>query len=297
MANIGNMQDQQFESKKNVKAGTYTVVICSALLTILLFVRWTLPVLPTPVVEEGIEVNLGNSDMGQGNDQPFLPGHPSPSNETAYVPPRQTVSEPEPAKDVATDEKADNAPEIKKSPVVKPEAKKIPEKDIVKTTPKKVEQPVTNPAPPAPKPKAQMKGISGTGNGGNDADTYKPGGNEGIAGGHGDQGRPGGDPDSKNYTGGGKGNSGVSISKGLEGRRFTHLPSFQDEFNENAKVAVDIKVDAQGNVISAVYQPRGSTTGEADMKDIAIRKALQVKFNSSGDESVGTIIFNFKLRN
>ena len=290
------MQDQ-FESQKNFKAGTYTTIICGALIVILLFVRWTLPAIPPPPVDEGIEVNLGNSDLGQGNDQPFLPGQPSPSHEQAYVPPKPTVSEPEPVKDVATDDKATDVPEIKKPTEVKPEAKKIPEKEVAKTTPKKIDQPVTNPAPPAPRPKAQMKGVSGTGTGGNDADTYKPGGNEGIAGGKGDQGRPGGDPDSKNYTGGGKGNSGVSISRGLEGRKFLRLPSFQDEFNENAKVAVDIRVDAQGNVVSALYQPRGSTTAEADMKDIAIRKALQVKFNATGSDSNGTIIFNFKLRN
>jgi len=296
MANIGYMQDQ-FESQKNVKAGTYTLVICGGILCILLFIRWTLPALAPPPLDEGIEVNLGNSDMGLGDDQPFLPGQPAPNDQQAYVPPKAVVAAPEPVKDIETDDKSEDAPEIKKPPIVKPEAKKIPEKDVVKNTPKKVTQPVTNPTPPVPKPKAQMRGVAGTGTGGNEADSYKKGGNEGIAGGNGDQGRPGGDPDSKNYTGGGRGNSGVSISKGLQGRKFTKLPSFEDEFNENAKVAVDIKVDGQGNVISASYQPRGSTTSEGSMKDIALRKAYQLKLNANGDESAGTIIFNFKLRN
>ena len=120
---------------------------------------------------------------------------------------------------------------------------------------------------------------------------------EGIAGGKGDQGRPGGDPDSKNYTGGGRGNGGVSISKGLDGRRITGTPSFEDEFNENAKVAVDIRVDESGKVVDATFSPRGSTTTDPSMKAIALRKARQVKFNSGGTESVGTIIFNFKLKN
>jgi len=292
------MQDQ-FESKKNVKAGTYTLIICGGILCVLLFIRWTLPSLPPPSLDEGIEVNLGNSDMGLGDDQPFLPGKPSPSDQQAYVPPKAVVAPPEPVKDIETDDKNEDAPEIKKPPVVKPkpEATKIPEKDVVKNTPKKVDQPITNPTPPVPKPKAQMKGASGTGTGGNDADSYKKGGNQGIAGGTGDQGRPGGDPDSKNYTGGGTGNSGVSISRGLQGRKFTRLPSFTDEFNENAKVAVDIKVDGQGNVVSASYQPRGSTTADSGMKDIALRKAYQLKLNSNGEESSGTIVFNFKLRN
>ena len=298
MANIDYMQDH-FESQKNVKAGTYTLIICGGILCVLLFIRWTLPSLPPPSLDEGIEVNLGNSDMGLGDDQPFLPGQPAPNDQQAYIPPKTVVAPPEPVKDIETDDKAEDAPEIKKPPVVKPkpEATKIPEKDVVKNTPKKVNQPVTNPTPPVPKPKAQMRGVSGTGTGGNEADSYKKGGNEGIAGGTGDQGRPGGDPDSKNYTGGGRGNSGVSISKGLQGRRFTKLPSFEDEFNENAKIAVDIRVDGQGNVISASYQPRGSTTADSDMKSIALRKAQQLKLNANGEESSGTIIFNFKLRN
>jgi hypothetical protein len=295
MTNIGYMQDQ-FESQKNFKAGTYTALICGVLIFIL-FVRWTLPMPPPPPVDEGIEVNLGNSDFGKGTDQPFIPGPPAPSNEQTYTPPKASVSEPEPVKDVTTDEKANDAPEIKKPTEIKPEAKKIPEKEVAKTTPKKIEQPVTNPAPPVPHPKAQMKGVSGTGTGGNDADSYKKGGNQGIAGGNGDQGRPGGDPDSKNYTGGGgRGNSDLKIV-GLTGRGYIHLPSFQDEFNENAKIAIDVKVDGQGNVVNAAYQTRGSTSADADMIAIAIRKARQIKFNQNGDESVGTIIFNFKLKN
>lgn len=282
-----------------MKAGGYTAGIIALLLVVFLFIKWTLPPPPAPLLEEGIEVNLGSSDEGFGEDQPFLPGPPAQQEQQAYTPPKQTVAENEDVKDVETDDKDADAPEIKKPPVVKPEAKKIPEKDVVKNTPKKpTTQPVTNPTPAPPKPKAQMKSVSGTGTGGNDADTYKKGSNQGIAGGSGDQGRPGGDPDSKNYTGtGGRGNSGVSISRGLQGRKWVKLPSFTDEFNENAKVAVDITVDAAGNVISAVYQPRGSTTAEAGMKAIAIRKAMQIKWNATGSESNGTIVFNFKLHN
>ena len=57
-----------------------------------------------------------------------------------------------------------------------------------------------------------------------------------------------------------------------------------------------IKVDENGRVTSATYQPRGSTTSNASLKAIALRKANQVKFNSGG-ESAGTLIFNFRLKN
>jgi hypothetical protein len=216
-----------FESQKNVKASTYTALICGLLLAILLFVKWSLPEIPPPPMEEGIEVNLGNSDKGFGTDQPFLPGKPAPSDQRAYTPPRPAVAENNDVKDVETDDKDPDAPAVIKPIVTKTDAKKIPEKEVVKNTPTKNPEPVSPPAPPAPKPKAVFKGVNGSGTGGNEADTYKKGGSEGIAGGSGDQGRPGGDPDSKNYRGpGGRGNSGVSISRGLQGRRITGLPSF-----------------------------------------------------------------------
>lgn len=293
----GSMNDH-FESRKNIKATSYTALICGLLLAVFLLVRWTLPEIPPPPVEEGIEVNLGNSDRGLGTDQPFLPGKPAPSDQQAYTPPKPAVADNTSVKDIETDDKDPDAPAVIKPNVTKPNATKVPEKEIVKNEPVRNPQPVNTPAPPVRRAKAEMKGVNGTGTGGNEADSYKKGGNEGIAGGSGDQGRPGGSPDSKNYDGpGGRGNSGVSISRGLQGRRITGMPSFEDDFNENAKIAVDIRVDETGRVVSAIYQPRGSTTSNATLTSIAKRKALQVKFNNGSEESVGTLIFNFKLKN
>jgi hypothetical protein len=290
-------QSDHFEARKNWKASGYTLMICILLAIILLFVTWTIPAQMPPPIEDGIEVNLGNSDKGLGDKQPFLPGNPSPQDQDKYTPPKQTVADKTPLKDVETDDKEADAPAVKKPPVTKPNATKIPDKEITKIKPSKVVTPIENPTPAPPKPKAVFHGVNGTDKGGNDADNYKPGGNQGIAGGHGDQGRPGGDPNSKNYTGGGKGNSGVSISRGLQGRRINSLPSFTDDFSDNAKVALDIHVDGNGAVTAADYQPRGSTTSDAAMKAIAQRKARQIKFNATGEESVGTIIFNFRIKN
>lgn len=288
-----------FESQKNLKATGYTVGICTLLMIILLYVSWTRPVEPVPVTVDSMEVNLGNSDKGLGTDQPYLPGQPSAEDKEKYTPPKQAVVEKEPVKDVETDDNnKEEAPVVKKAVVTKPDATKIPDKEIVKKAVKPVKQPETLPTPPKPHPKAVFHGVNGTGTGGNAADDFKPGGNQGIAGGKGDQGAPGGDPNATNYTGGGgHGNSGVTISRGLSGRHITGFPSFTDDFNDNAKIAVDIHVDANGNVTDADFQPRGSTTGDASMIAIAKRKARLVKFNSGSDESVGTLIFNFKVHN
>ncbi|HXB44922.1 MAG TPA: hypothetical protein VNV85_12730 [Puia sp.] len=287
-----------FESKKNAKASAYTLAICAVIVLLLLYITWTLPAPPPLPVEEGIEVNLGNSDKGLGTNQPYLPGKPSVQDRQKYTPPRPTVTDKAALKDVETnDNNKEEAPVVKKPAVTKPDATKIPDKDV---TPKvvKINKPVENPAPVKPRPKAVFNGVSGSGTGGNDADTYKPGGNQGIAGGRGDQGKPGGNPNSDNYNGtGGTGHSGVVISKGLQGRKIIGTPSFTDEFNENAKVAVDIHVDGNGNVTSSDYQMRGSTTSESSMVAIALRKAKQVKFNSGSQESFGTLVFNFKVHN
>jgi hypothetical protein len=292
-----NSKEIEFEGRKNRKAGLYTLLICGGLLLLLFLVSWNLPFNPPAPVEEGLEVNLGNSDQGLGSNQPFLPNDPSKQDQEKYTAPKTVAATKEAMKDVETDDKdPEPAPAVKKPPVSKPEATKIPVKDLSVKTPKKAVQTAVNPTPAPPKPKAVFHGVNGDGSGGNDADHFKPGGNQGIAGGKGDQGRPGGDPNSTNYIGGGHGN-GIAIARGLQGRRISSTPSFTDEFNENAKLAVDIRVDAAGNVTSAVYQAKGSTTADANLKAIAIRKAYQVKFNSGSDESAGTLIFNFKLKN
>jgi len=288
--------EQEFNARKNRTAGFYTLLICGSLLVLLFLISWNLPA-ASPPVEEGLEVNLGNSDQGLGNDQPFLPNDPSKQDQEKYTPPKTVAATKEALKDVETDDKdPDPAPVVKQPPVTKPDATKIPEKDLTVKTPHKTIQPAVNPTPAPPKPKAVFNGVKGDGTGGNDADHFKTGGNQGIAGGKGDQGAPGGDPNSTNYTGGGHGN-GIAISRGLQGRRISRTPSFTDEFNENAKIAVDIRVDASGNVISAEYQPLGSTTSDATLKAIALKKAHQVKFNNGNDEASGTIVFNFRLKN
>ncbi len=76
--------------------------------------------------------------------------------------------------------------------------------------------------------------------------TYKKGGSEGIAGGCGDQeGQPGGNPDSRIIPAVAA-VSGIAIKSGLS--RSLVLPklySYTDEFNENAKVAVDMKIEQE----------------------------------------------------
>jgi outer membrane biosynthesis protein TonB len=287
--------EANFERDKNLKAFGITVLIVAAIGLLFFLISWTVPVIPPPPVDEGVEVNLGNSDQGTGNIAPEIPGPPS-SDETKSNPPpaSHSTEEPEQNKEVAANDEAE-APVIHTSPksVIKPRHIITPE-PAKKTKP----QPTINPTPTPPRPKAVYKGGTTSGAGGNNADSYNGVRNQGIAGGSGDQGSPNGNPNSDSYTGnGGSGNSGVAISSGLDGRRFTHYPSFQDNFNQNAKVAVDITVDQSGNVVAANINPHGTTTTNENIRGIAITKAKQLKLNAgSQSEQTGTIIFTFKLQ-
>jgi hypothetical protein len=291
------------DTSKNVKAGTYTGIVCGTILLLCFLISWTNPLPEIPPVEEGIEVNLGNSDQGLGDIAAMVPGPPASAEEEISAPPKTQLAQQEEAKEVETDDNDKEAPEavVPKPAAPKPEAKKPPTKESTPKVTKPAPQVVSTPTPAPKKPAAVYKGGTASGTGGNEADSYNNTRNQGIAGGKGDQGKPGGNPDSDSYTGnGGTGNSGVSISRGLQGRKISRLPSFEDDFNENAKVAIDVRVDGTGRVTSATYQPRGSTTSDANMRAIAIQKAKQIKFTpseSGGEESIGTIIFNFRLKN
>lgn len=292
-----------FERAKNIKAGTYTGAIVAVLFLLAFMVSWTTPAPEVPAVDEGIEVNLGNSETGLGDEAPMIPDPPAEADLETNTPPKSQLTEAaEPTKEVETNDDDKEAPPavVSKPLNPKPAAKKVPEKELTEKVKKPNTAIVNNPKPSPPKPIAVYKGGTAKGTGGNDADSWNNSRDQGIAGGKGDQGKPNGNPDSDNYNGnGGTGKSGVAISRGLQGRRISRLPSFEDDFNQNAKIAVDVKVSANGSVISASFQPRGSTTSDPGMRAIALQKARQLKFTpgENDEESIGTIIFNFRLKN
>jgi hypothetical protein len=287
-----------FEREKNMKASAYTGLICILLFLLFFFLQWTLPQIPAPSFGEGIEVNLGNSETGSGDVAPQIPGEPSATEETKSAPPK-AAQQPSNQPKINTDEYADgDAPAVNKTNKTITKAVTAPETKIKKVNPVAV----TNPTPAPPKPKAVFKGGTSTTTSGNRADSYNGVKDQGIAGGKGDQGNPNGNPNSDSYkgnaasgNGGSGGTGGVSIRSGLDGRRITKLPSFEDEFNENAKVAVDITVDKAGNVTMAVVNQRGTTN--QSIRNIALRKARGLKLNTGNtEEQTGTLVFNFKLR-
>lgn len=279
----------EFERQKNIKALAITLGIGGGLLLLFILLRWNLPTVPPAPTQEFLEVNLGTDDFGSGNDQPLLPGEPAPAQQISYSPPQPIRAVADNVKDVETDDREENdAPAIRKPIVTKPNATRIDDNN------KTVKQPaVTTPQPVTqapPKPRAVLgRTTGGTGNGGNGAETYKPGSGEGVAGGSGDQGRPGGDPNGTNYNG----------QRKTFGTKVFNIPnqSFEDDFNQNAKIAVEVIVDDAGKVTSAAVTARGSTgTATQSMRNTALRLARQLKFGSSDGGQKGVVVFDFKVR-
>ncbi len=296
MNNARTMQ-LSFEKEKNIKASIITLLICLLMFLTFFFLQWTLPQIPIPESGEGIEVNLGNSETGLGDIAPEIPGQPSLTQDQTNPSPPPS-NQPVNTKEILADETGDEAVNLSKKTTPKPiEKTTVEAKPSLKKT-ETVATPVTAP----PKPKALFKGGTSTNSSGNNADSYNGVKNQGIAGGKGDQGNPNGNPNSDSYQGnaasgnGGAGN-GVSIRSGLDGRRITKLPSFEDDFNENAKVAVNITVDQNGNVLAASINPKGTTTTNQTIRNIALKKAKTLKLNAGKDsEQEGILVFSFKLR-
>ena len=271
-----------FETEKNRKAAIYTALICGAILLIALLVSWKPVTHPPKLVEEFIEINLGNDIEGFGEVQPLIKGEKAPDDETA------ADQQAAPVKDETTEEiKADDNTDPESAPVTKP----------VKTTPK-VTTPkvVPTPTPPAPKPKKpKIAGYNGpkggTGNGATEDNGYKYEGNK--PGGKGDAGSPNGKPDSYGNNPGGKtGGGGLRVSKG--DRTIVNNYIFMGDLPP-ATINAVIKVSPAGRGVFVTFD-KGSTSTDSKYAN-AIRGYLpNIEFNKSDHESVVTVPFNFRVQ-
>ena len=279
-----------FEARKNSQATIITAGFAGLMLLLMFLLKWSLPAIPLPVIEEGIEVNLGTSDQGFGKDQPMQPGEPAPQQQIAYTAPQQTKAEVTNAKDVDEDKNDKESPAILKPKVNKPESKEINKetKQVVKA---KYVEPVVIPKPQRPKA-VLNKTVGGNGAGGNGADSYQKGSNEGIAGGKGDQGRVGGTPGAPNYTGNsGNGNGGPLVTRG--DRKIIRYYSFQGDL-EKAVVYADIRVTTDG-IGQFVQVAKGSTTNSQVYRNAITEYLRNIRFDRSDHESTVTVQFNFRV--
>lgn len=268
-----------FESEKNRKALLYTTVICGLLLLMFVLISWTDNPPSAPVVEDLIEINLGNNEEGFGEEQPLIKGERSPSQEASVVPRQAAAAQEEREEKVNPD---DNAEEDA-APVTKP----------VKATPKVVAP--TNPAPVpvvVPKPQKPKITYNGPGSGGGNNPTedngYKSQGNK--PGSTGDAGDPSGNKDSYGNSPGGK-VGGPRVTSG--NRKVIRYYSFTAELKK-ATIYAQIRVapSGQGTFLKIV---KPSTSFEQAYANAISGYLRNMQFDKAPDESVVTVQFNFTV--
>ena len=267
-----------FESEKNKKAFIYTSIICGVLLLLFFIIRWTVEPPTVPLVQDLIEINLGNNEEGFGKEQPLIKGEGTPSREAAVAPKQATQPEAIPEK-VDPD---DNA-EATAAPVTKPV------KTITKPRVEKVTTPVPVPAAKPQKPKITYNRPGTTpGNNPTEDNGYRMQGKD--PNGKNDHGVPTGDKDSYGNTPGGK-TGGPKIISG--NRKFINYYSFTGELPKATIYAV-IKVSpaGQGTLVRLVKPSTSFDQGYATSISTYLRKML---FDKAADESTVTVQFNFNV--
>lgn len=283
------------ETEHQKKSFAITTTFFILLFLLLLLIKLTID--PTPDEIEGgggggeIAINFGNSEVGSGKNYQSK----DVSKPIAKSTPIKTVSEVE---KVLTQETTE-APVISQSKNLE---KKITPKPVVKE---------------APKPsKSTTDALSSLLNGSNksgDGDD-KTGGNKG---------KISGDPNAKGYNGGGGSGTGTGGGNGsgtglgngsgygngsgsgtgngnyqLGNRKALNKPEPRYLCNEQGVVVVQIAVDQNGKVISAIPGVKGTTNTAKCLLDQAKIAAINTKWQSDDaapSTQIGKIIYNFKL--
>lgn len=283
---------QANDSQNNIKAAAVTIAVHAVLLLMFFFITIAMAVPTPPPLEEGIEVNLGNSDIGFGDVQPLVPDAPAPESMPETSPPKQQIAEPvnEPEKEVSERDEAD-APEVKKPEKVTKPTKITPTNTPPVVNNKPVSNTVVTPTPAPKKPKAVYSG--GTGTGGNNSDTYNNSRNQGIAGGTGDQGKANGNPNSDNYNGnGGNGKSGASVIKGTR-TIVTRYVFIGDLEKATINAVIDVSPDGKGTFLSFA---QGSTYTSQAYRSAIMEYLRNIKFSTASESSKVTVRFEFRVK-
>lgn len=270
------------------------------LLLILFLILASFNIKPTmPVeVEEGLLVNFGFDETGEGLFEPAPVAEALPSPPAAG----ETVED-----DAILTQEFEEAPEVKKK---EPSAEEFRRLEEARTAEVKRRQEAEAERRRIEEENAERirreeeqrklnqindRTRNAFGNAGN---VGKSSTSEGVAGGEGNQGVETGSPGARNYgPGGGVGDGAPSYRLG--DRRVQSLPVPRYDNQSEGVVVVEISVDRKGNVTKAVAGVKGSTTLDEYLLREARDAAMKAKFYSNDNAPLlqkGTITYNFKLR-
>lgn len=252
------------ETKNRIISATITAVIMAIAVVICLAFGYMPP--DPPIPEEGVEVNLGNSDMGLG-DSEQIDGGSAASNPAPASSADEDLSSQSTEESVSLPNKANSKP----SKTQQEQPKETPKSE-------------TKPAEPVINQNALFK-KRGEGN--------NNGGSEGNTSGSGNMGDANGNPNASGYNGKGGGGRGPSFSLGNRGGVSLPEPAYNSK--EQGKIVIQIYVDRKGKVISA-ENTRGTDIRDQALIDQCIAKAKESKFTASEtapEKQKGTITYVF----
>jgi len=283
---------------KERKQGLIFSALTHLLLAILIiFVTFRMKI-PEPV-EEGLLVNFGFDETGEGLFEPAPePVSPPPPPESAGEQGGEEalltqdfeeaveVEKKEPSPEEIRKQAEARAAEIRRQLEAEAERKRIEQEEAEKRKKEEEQRRIDQ-------QNARARGaFSNAGNVGTSGQS------QGVAGGQGNQGVQSGTPDAPNYgPGGGQGTEGISFDLG--GRKAQSLIKPPYDLQKEGVVVVAITVDRTGRVTDATPGIKGSTTLEGDLLKLAKEAALKTRFESSNDAPIiqkGTITYVFRLK-
>lgn len=255
----------------NSKAMAWSIGVHLLLLLLFVLFRYTIPTQPEAAPEGGgLEVNLGTSENGSGNDQPM--SRKKPSEYQAAVVYKTVATRSSVPDNIVRSTQAD-APEV--------------------TTPNKKNGKAEANEPGRQRQSPRYVFQGGNGQGGNDADRDAKGRNEGNTNGPGDRGVPGGTPGASNYTGT-PGNGTGGIGHTLTGRDISPK-EFEAEFSEGGVVVIRVTVDRSG----AIVDKRVVSSSSPHLTRLALDKLANARFTrseSTEPQQFGNVTIRFKAR-
>lgn len=280
------MKYLETKHERNSAKITSLIVI---ILVLLLFVVG--PPYMDPPVEYGVAVNFGNSNVGSGSKPKTLPVKAPQKEVVEEVEPEpvepQKVEESAKAEEVLTQDNTESIA-IKKQKEAEAKAKAEAER-IEREKREAEERRLKEEADKRAKLDNLIGGVKNS--------TSADNGGEGQENVSGNKGQLNGNPYAPSYFGGaGPGKGGVGY--GLNGRGRPTREIFKQDCNEYGVVVVQIKVNRNGEVISAIPGAKGTTNSHPCLIEPAKKIALSHKWpadSNAPSEQVGFVSINFEV--
>jgi hypothetical protein len=294
-------------SSDHKKSLLLTIVIYSAILVLLFFIRFWPPYNPENNAAlasggggGGVTVNFGDSDLGSGAN--YKSEVLEVKNEAKQTPAKATPEEAIITQENTADDVNDVIIPVKEkpkknTPVVKPEAKPVPEKPKVSNSTNDALSSILKGSNKGGDGDDKVAGNKGKANGSLGSNGYYGTGGSGGGTGGGN-GTGNGIGTGSGYGPGSGGGSGGGSGYSLGNRKALSKPAPKYTCDEAGKVVVEVTVDQTGRTISATAGIKGTTNTASCLLEQAKIAAMNTKWSPDSEaaaKQVGKIVYNFSL--